>query len=36
MSLTVKTFAKALKIESKVLLERMESAGLKHKSEMMK
>ena len=33
MSLTVKTFAKALKIESKVLLERMESAGLKHKSE---
>ena len=33
MSLTVKTFAKALKIEPKVLLERMESAGLKHKSE---
>ena len=33
MSLTVKTFAKALKIETKVLLERMESAGLKHKSE---
>ena len=33
MSLTVKTFAKALKIEPNVLLERMESAGLKHKSE---
>ena len=33
MSLTVKTFAKALKIEPKVLLERMASAGLKHQSE---
>ena len=33
MSLTVKTFAKALKIEPAVLLERMKSAGLKHKSE---